>query len=32
VTTGQQPVTLDQSRTLLIRDPDGIFIQLIEQN
>jgi hypothetical protein len=31
VTTGQQPVTLDRSRTLLIRDPDGIFIQLIEQ-
>ena len=32
VTTGQQPVTLDQSRTLMIRDPDGIFIQLIERN
>ena len=31
VTTGQQPVTLDRSRALLIRDPDGIFIQLIEQ-
>jgi catechol 2,3-dioxygenase-like lactoylglutathione lyase family enzyme len=31
VTTGQQPVTLDGSRTLLIRDPDGIFIQLIER-
>jgi catechol 2,3-dioxygenase-like lactoylglutathione lyase family enzyme len=31
VTTGQQPVTLNHSRTLLIRDPDGIFIQLIER-
>jgi catechol 2,3-dioxygenase-like lactoylglutathione lyase family enzyme len=31
VTTGQQPVTLNGSRTVLIRDPDGIFIQLIEQ-
>jgi catechol 2,3-dioxygenase-like lactoylglutathione lyase family enzyme len=31
VTTGQQPVTLDGSRTILIRDPDGIFVQLIEQ-
>ncbi len=31
VTTGQQPVTLDRSRTVLIRDPDGIFIQLIER-
>jgi hypothetical protein len=31
VTTGQQPVTLDGSRTVLIRDPDGIFVQLIEQ-
>jgi catechol 2,3-dioxygenase-like lactoylglutathione lyase family enzyme len=31
VTTGQQPVTLDGSRTLLIRDPDGIFVQLIER-
>ena len=31
VTTGQQPVTLDHSRAVLIRDPDGVFVQLIER-
>ncbi len=30
VTTGQQAVPLDHSRTVLIRDPDGVFIQLME--
>ena len=31
VTSGQQPVTLDGERTVLVRDPDGVFIQLIER-
>jgi len=31
VTTGQQPVTIDHSRTVLVRDPDGLFIQLMER-
>jgi catechol 2,3-dioxygenase-like lactoylglutathione lyase family enzyme len=30
VTTGQQPVTIDHSRNVLVRDPDGLYVQLTE--
>ena len=30
VSTGLQPVTFDDSRRVVVRDPDGVFVELIE--
>ena len=30
VSTGLEPVTFDESRRVVIRDPDGVFVELIE--
>jgi ankyrin repeat protein/uncharacterized glyoxalase superfamily protein PhnB len=32
VSTGLQPVAFDDSRRLVVRDPDGVFIELIERS